>query len=112
MDREDYVRSLIKKKGYSVKSFAQEIHIPYTTLLGMLKSGLGSACVENVFRIFHGLNICIADLEKAAESLEEPAGFQISEHEKQMILKYRIHCEMQAAVDKLLENGTAPSEKK
>lgn len=67
MNKEDTVRFLIKKAGYSVKSFAELIDIPYSTLLSMLKNGLGHSNVDNVIKICSGLGISVEDLIKGEQ---------------------------------------------
>ena len=48
MTREDYIKSLIKAQGYTLKAFAQEINMPYTTLLSILNGSIGGAAMDNV----------------------------------------------------------------
>lgn len=68
MNRERIIQQLIKEKGYNLKSFASKCDIPYTTLYGIMKNGVGKATVDNVMAICHGLGITMDDLEKMANS--------------------------------------------
>lgn len=43
MTKEDYVKMLISSAGHTIKSFAESIDLPYTSLLGMLSRGLGGS---------------------------------------------------------------------
>ena len=45
MTREDFIKSLIKSHGYTLKAFAQQISMPYTTLLSILNGSLGGAAL-------------------------------------------------------------------
>lgn len=64
MTREDYVKSLIKTRGYTFKAFAQEINMPYTTLLSILNGSIGGAAMDNVLRICRALDISIEELNQ------------------------------------------------
>lgn len=102
MTKEEYIKHLIRLSGNSVKSYAKSIDLPYTTLLGMLKNGLGGAAVENVFRVCKGLDITVDDLLKAESSGDIKEPFYINPHEKSVITNYRDKPEMQPAVDAIL----------
>lgn len=67
MTREDYVKSLIKARGYTFKAFAAEINMPYTTLLSILNGSIGGAAMDNVLRICKSLNISIEELNQVTE---------------------------------------------
>lgn len=84
MDREARVKSLIISKGYNLKSFAKKIGIPYTTLLSMLKNGLGGAAVDNVIRVCKGLDITIEDLLCDDDSYQKNAEPDITDSEKEL----------------------------
>lgn len=104
MTREDYVKYLIQKQNHTLKSFAASIHIPYTTLLSMLKNGLGGAAIDNVIKICNGLHITVEELQ----SIEDPCFSAysqpiLSEKEKLLIKHYRNMPELQSAIDKLLD---------
>ena len=68
MEKAKILEQLIKEQGYSLKSFALKCDIPYTTLYGIMKNGVGKATVDNVMAICHGLGITMDDLEKMANS--------------------------------------------
>lgn len=103
MTREEYIRNLIKLTGKSVKSFSHSIDIPYTTLLSMLKSGMGGASVDNVIKVCNGLKITVEDLQKVIEEPTEIIPFYTNEFEQELILKYREKPQMQNAVNTLLD---------
>ena len=100
MTREEYLKSLILEKGYTVKGFASEIDIPYSTLLSMLNGSLGGAAVDSVIKICKGLNISINDLQNCG--IKNIQDLILTEKEKMLVVQYRSHLEMQPAIDKLL----------
>lgn len=103
MTQENYVKMLISNSGHTVKSFAESIGLPYTTLLGMLNRGLSGASVQNVIKVCKGLSITIEDLERIEREGDAPLPFYLSEQEKLLITKYREKPEMQPAIDLLLD---------
>ena len=66
MEKAKILERLIKEQGYSLKSVASKCGLPYTTLYGIMKNGVGKATVDNVMAICHGLGITMDDLEKMA----------------------------------------------
>lgn len=66
--REDYIKSLIKSHGYTLKAFSQQISMPYTTLLSILNGSIGGAAMDNVLKICNALSIRIEDLEQISET--------------------------------------------
>ena len=102
MTKEDYVKALIKSAGHTMKSFAQSIDLPYTTLLGMLTRGLDGASVHNVIRVCQALDITVEDLERVESDGIAPIPFYINEHEKLVIVQYRNLPAMRPAVDAIL----------
>lgn len=74
MTREDYVKSLIKARGYTFKAFATEINMPYTTLLSILNGSIGGAAMDNVLRICKSLDISIEELNQVTEMRNESSG--------------------------------------
>ena len=67
MTREEYIKALIKKQGMTIKSFAQRIGMPYSTLLSMLNGVIGGASIDNVVKICDGLGITVDQLQAASE---------------------------------------------
>lgn len=102
MTQENYVKMLISNSGHTIKSFAESIDLPYTTLLGMLNRGLSGASVQNVIKVCKGLSITIEDLERIEGDQETHLPFYISEHEKLLVTRYRENLEMQPAINLLL----------
>jgi len=77
--RTKIVERLIDEKGHSVKSFAREIDIPYTTLRSILKRGIGNSSVDNVIKICKGLGITTEQLQNMAEG-DDDANMTIAAH--------------------------------
>ena len=69
MVRENYLKSLIKNAGKSIKEFANDIDIPYTTLLSMLKN-LGGSSVDSVIKICHALDITVEHLSECSNDFD------------------------------------------
>lgn len=63
MEKAKFLETLIKERGYNLKSFAAECGIPYTTLYGIIKNGVGKAGVDNILTICHHLGITIEELD-------------------------------------------------
>lgn len=104
MTREQYLKNLIKSNGFTIKEFAHKIDMPYSTLLTMLnEEKIGNAAVDSVIKICRGLNISIQDLQSVLENATSPAEHLVlTEHEKDLILRYRQKPELRNAVDILL----------
>ena len=102
MNREEYIKNLIIKKGYNIKSFAKMIDMPYSTLRSILENGLGGASIDNVIKICNGLGISVENLQPSNFKEEN---FKLNDHEIAVIKAYRSKPEMQPAIDKLLGIG-------
>ncbi|MBD5498487.1 MAG: helix-turn-helix transcriptional regulator [Lachnospiraceae bacterium] len=104
MTREKYLKNLIKENGLTIKEFAQNIEMPYSTLLTMLnEEKIGNAAVDSVIKICKGLNITIQELQAAQESESvQPQPLVLSRHEEQLIVCYRQKVDLQKAVNILL----------
>lgn len=105
MTREEYIKHLIGMKNQNMKDFSKNIAIPYTTLLGMLKNGLGGASVDNVIKVCRGLEISIDDLQNIENNNKMVMPFYVTEKEKLLLTKYRKMLQMQPAVDAILGIG-------
>lgn len=70
MEKAKILEQLIKERGYSLKSFAEKCGIPYTTLYGIIKNGVGRASMDNILIICRNLGIKVEELEAMAEGLE------------------------------------------
>ena len=68
MTREDFSKSLITSHGYTLKAFAQQISMPYTTLLSILNGSIGGAAMDNVLKICHALNVRIEELDQISNT--------------------------------------------
>lgn len=62
MNIEDDLKEIIERKFGNVKSFADNIDLPYTTVRSILQRGIMNAKVENVIKIADGLNMKAEDL--------------------------------------------------
>lgn len=103
MTRESFIQQLISEQKMTVKGFARSIGMPYTTLLGMLKNGLGKTAVDNVIKVCKGLDITVEGLINLNASAEPKLQMQVSRHERLVVVKYREKLEMQPVIDKLLD---------
>lgn len=66
MEMAKILNDLIKEQGYNLKTFAQKCGIPYTTLYGIIKNGVGKASVNNIIVICRNLGITVEQLEEMA----------------------------------------------
>lgn len=62
MNVEDKLKETIEVKFGNVKTFAEKINLPYTTVRSILQRGVMNAKVENVIKIADGLNMKAEDL--------------------------------------------------
>lgn len=99
MNREEKIKNLITQKGYSIKSFANHIEMPYSTLLSMLNGSIGGASIDNVLKICKGLEISICELQEHAEN---KTNLKLSKKEEKLVIAYRQNPPMHSAVDKIL----------
>lgn len=109
MTRENYIKQLIKDNGYNIKSFAQKIGVPYSTLLSALKGSIGGTSIDTVIKICTGLNITIDDLQNCGNLSHFK--INLNEQEKRLVIAYRQNPQMQDAVNKLLGVETEFTEK-
>lgn len=90
MNREEYIKYLIKDKGLSIKEFSYKIGIPYTTLLSMLKGSIGGASVDSVIKICKELNISVESLNNNYIDTNYENNLCINdEDEKELLNDYR-----------------------
>lgn len=59
MSLEDRLKDLIKQKNRTVKDFALEHNIKYTTLAAILKRGVMNSTIENIVALCTALNISV-----------------------------------------------------
>ena len=64
MEKAKFLETLIKEQGYNLKSFAAACDIPYTTLYGIIKNGVGKAGVDNILTICRHLGITVEELNE------------------------------------------------
>lgn len=70
MDKARILEQLIKEQGYNLRSFAAKCGLPYTTLYGIIKNGVGRATMDNILTICRCLGIKVEDLEEMAEGVK------------------------------------------
>lgn len=99
MNRENYLKSLIKEKGITLKDFAKKIEMPYSTLLSILNTSVGGASVDNVIKICKGLGISIAMLQEFGKTSDTV----LTTKEWNLIEAFRKQEDMQKAVRRLLQ---------
>lgn len=73
MTREDKVLELIKEKYKSVREFSNKSGIPNSTIVSMLKKGLGGTSVDTVLLVCKYLNIDINELDDTENKPQEYA---------------------------------------
>ncbi len=66
MNREQMLRNLILDRYASLRSFAAEADIPYSTLLTLLSRGVGGASFDAVIRICKKLELDPLELDEEA----------------------------------------------
>ena len=102
--REDYVKSLIKARGYTFKAFAQEISMPYTTLLSILNGSIGGAAMDNVLRISQALDFTVEELNDITQEHRETAPGSQANDEALLKLVQNLPEEKKQALKILLTN--------
>lgn len=68
MEKAKILERLIKESGYNLKSFAEKCGLPYTTLYGIIKNGVGRASVDNIIIICEHLGITVNELNDMVKS--------------------------------------------
>lgn len=96
MTREEYLKEKINERNTTLKAIASEIGVPYSTLRDM-QSNIGSARVDNVIKLCKYLGISVEELNSAKTN-----AFELSDHERKLIIAYRQYPEFQAAIDSML----------
>lgn len=57
MSREEFLRTIIEDRYGSLRAFTKSIGMPYTTLVSILKRGIGNTSVDNILKICKHLGI-------------------------------------------------------
>jgi len=90
MFREDKITALIKEKYKSIREFSNISGIPNSTIVSMLKNGLGGTSVDTVLLVCKCLNLSIEELNGAKNQPKElPLTADVSPEELEIIKKYR-----------------------
>lgn len=66
MERAKVLKTLIEETGMTMKGFAENVGIPYTTLYSILERGVGKASIDNVLKICKALGITTEELDMMA----------------------------------------------
>ena len=82
MEKAKILERLIKESGYNLKSFASKCGIPYTTLYGIIRNGVGKASVDNIIIICKNIGITIDELENMANGSNTSIGTTYEDVEK------------------------------
>lgn len=69
MSIEEYLKELIKLRGFTVKSFSEYIKIPYSTLRDIFSRDIRKTSIENFLKICKGLDI---NSEKLLSEFDKP----------------------------------------
>lgn len=80
MTIEETIKYLILAKCGSVKEFAKEIELPYTTVSGILKRGILNSNAENILKICDKLNVDVGSLIDGNVKIKSPDSNDISAH--------------------------------
>ena len=57
MSREEFLRTIIEDRYGSLRAFTKNIGMPYTTLVSILKRGIGNTSVDSILKICKHLGI-------------------------------------------------------
>ena len=57
MSREEFLRTIIEDRYGSLRAFTKNIGMPYTTIVSILKRGIGNTSVDNILKICKHLGI-------------------------------------------------------
>ena len=102
MTREQYIKDLIRQSGYTIKEFAQQIGMPYSTLLSVINQSIGGTSIDNCLRICNGLHITLNDLQEVVSSASSEDVLPLNAKEKRLVRSYRENADLRPAVDILL----------
>ena len=90
MTMENFIKTLIKQKGYKLRDFAELIDIPLTTLHSALNEGkFSGTALRNVIKICKGLNIQIKDLENCENYTQIKISEEFTPSEKKILYAYK-----------------------
>lgn len=60
---EEQIRQVISQNYKSVRAFAIEKNIPYTSIMSLFKRGIGNASINTVFKVCKALDIDVNSIE-------------------------------------------------
>ena len=85
MEKAKILERMIRERGYNLKTFAEKCGIPYTTVYGIMKNGVGRASVDNVSVICENLGITIEELNSMATGKAQGA-YEPSYEDMQLLI--------------------------
>lgn len=99
---ENELRSYIIEKFKSITEFCKVSGIPNSTMTTIFKRGASNANVSNIIKM---CNVLAIDVDALADGKISPKQFnvQITSQEKALLNAYRLHKEMQPAINKMLD---------
>ncbi len=89
MTLEEKLKIIIIEQYHSLKQFASEVGLPYTTVTGMLDRGINNAGMIKVARICKALNLDIDALADGKIEEKKIHDYQVSIEEYALLEKYR-----------------------
>jgi transcriptional regulator with XRE-family HTH domain len=87
LNREEKILNLIKEKYKSVREFSNITGIPNSTIVSMLKKGLGGTSVDTVLLVCKFLNISIEELNQTTKNQPQE---NLTTDEKELIECYKV----------------------
>jgi phage repressor protein C with HTH and peptisase S24 domain len=91
MNREIYLKELIEAKFGSVRYFAEQIGVPYTTVRSILERGVLNAKMENIINICKGLGITpeqLYNFEDSVISKINKLAVQLNEYRQEKVYNF------------------------
>ncbi len=110
----DRIKELRTKKGLSQQELARLTGYQDRSSIAKIESGNVDLPQSKIIAFSNVLGVTPAQLMGLEEDYSVSSLFRVSDHERQVILAYRTHPEMQEAVDRLLqiEPDSAQQQKK
>lgn len=95
MSREEFLRTIIEDRYGSLRAFTKNIGMPYTTLVSILKRGIGNTSVDNILKICKYLGIPPESLYEDDVFFHDKSNItlirnitQLSNENKKLVLDY------------------------
>lgn len=68
MERGEFLKKIMEKKGFNPSSLSKESGVPYTTIRSMIERNLNNASIDNVIKICRVLGISVESITKQEDS--------------------------------------------